>query len=442
MNEGQPMPVGWGLDGAGQSTTDPLNVTQRGGSMTPLGGTREGSSYKGYGLSAMVNILSSCLSGATLITDPMHTKKPQGFEHGHFFLALDPRLFRDEGAFEEDVAAFCASLRASRPAEDGVPVLVAGDPQWEIAEKRSREGIPIGPGLRAKLRKVAADAGVAWTLDEPAAAEPYIFQSSKSRFSSNQFDFRGTHDDRDRSDSHGRDRLRRRPPLGQRGARVTTSLAGRSAGSAERARSAGVQAVSDRELVEGAEIFLSIVPPASAPGIAERFLPLIAEASRKPVFIDCNAIAPQTLQGIAEGFGAKDLPFLDGSIIGPPPKPDGSSPRLYVSGPAGPAPDRLGALGLDVRVVSDKLGDASALKMAYAGITKGLQGLGTGMVLGAWRNGVGERFCRAGGEPAAALRLADARVAADGPEGVSLGRRDGGGDQRRSCCREPAPPRC
>ena len=180
--------------------------------------------------------------------------------------------------------------------------------------------------------------------------------------------------------------------LVERGARVTTSLAGRSAGSAERARSAGVQAVSDRELVEGAEIFLSIVPPASAPGIAERFLPLIAEASRKPVFIDCNAIAPQTLQAIAEGFGAKDLPFLDGSIIGPPPKPDGSSPRLYVSGPAGPAPDRLRALGLDVRVVSDKLGDASALKMAYAGITKGLQGLGTGMVLGAWRNGVGEHF--------------------------------------------------
>ena len=181
MNEGQPMPVGWGLDGSGLSTTDPLDVTQRGGSMTPLGGTREGSSYKGYGLSAMVNILSSCLSGATLITDPMHTKKPQGFDIGHFFLALDPRLFRDEGAFEDDVAAFCASLRASKPAEDGVPVLVAGDPQWEIAEKRSREGIPIGPGLRAKLRKVAADAGVAWTLDEPvAAARPSLPEQQES----------------------------------------------------------------------------------------------------------------------------------------------------------------------------------------------------------------------------------------------------------------------
>ena len=180
MNESQPMPVGWGLDGAGQSTTDPLDVTQRGGFMTPLGGTREGSSYKGYGLSVMVNILSSCLSGATLITDPMHTKKPQGFDIGHFFLALDPRLFRDDGEFEDDVAAFCASLRASKPAEDGVPVLVAGDPQWEIAEKRSREGIPIGPGLRAKLRKVAADAGVAWMLDEPVAAEPELPEQQES----------------------------------------------------------------------------------------------------------------------------------------------------------------------------------------------------------------------------------------------------------------------
>lgn len=165
MNEGQPMPIGWGLDDEGQVTTDPLDVTRRGGFMTPLGGTREGSSHKGYGLSMMVNILSTCLSGATLITDPQHTKKPQGFDIGHFFLALDPRLFRADGAFEADVAKLCGALRGTRPADPGVPVQVAGDPQWAEAEKRRREGIPIGPGLRAKLRDVAERAGVAWRLD-------------------------------------------------------------------------------------------------------------------------------------------------------------------------------------------------------------------------------------------------------------------------------------
>lgn len=166
MNEDVPMPLGWGMDKEGRPTTDPYDVTRRGGFMSPLGGTPEGSSYKGYGLSAMVNILSSCLSGATLITDPMHTKKPQGFDIGHFYLALDPKLFRGEGEFEADVAAFCGALRATKPAQEGVPVMVAGDPQWQTAEKRRREGIPIGRGLRAKLRKVAEAANVEWLLGE------------------------------------------------------------------------------------------------------------------------------------------------------------------------------------------------------------------------------------------------------------------------------------
>jgi LDH2 family malate/lactate/ureidoglycolate dehydrogenase len=166
MNESQPMPVGWGYDSQGKVSTDPLDVTRRGGFMSPLGGTPEGSSYKGYGLAMMVNILSSCLTGATLITDPQHTKKPKGFDIGHFFLALDPKLFRGEGEFEADVAALCGALRATRPAVEGEPVMVAGDPQWKLAEKRMRDGIPIGPGLRAKLLAVAEAAGVEWLLDD------------------------------------------------------------------------------------------------------------------------------------------------------------------------------------------------------------------------------------------------------------------------------------
>ena len=59
---------------------------------------------QGYGLAVMVNILGSCLSGATLITDPMHTKKPQGNDIGHCFIAIDPDLFREPGEFEADVA--------------------------------------------------------------------------------------------------------------------------------------------------------------------------------------------------------------------------------------------------------------------------------------------------------------------------------------------------
>src|SRR5215218_6555235 len=67
--------------------TDPIEVS-KGGFMTPLGGTPEGSSHKGYGLGAMVNILSSALSGACMVTDPMHTKRPGTMDIGHFMLAM------------------------------------------------------------------------------------------------------------------------------------------------------------------------------------------------------------------------------------------------------------------------------------------------------------------------------------------------------------------
>lgn len=178
--------------------------------------------------------------------------------------------------------------------------------------------------------------------------------------------------------------------LNERGARVLTSLAGRSAASEKRAKAAGAILADDAGLIAEADMLLSIVPPAAAGATAERFLPLIEKAARKPVYIDCNAIAPQTLAEIAKLFAAKNLPFIDGSIIGAAPKPDGSSPRLYMSGPIKDEAETLKQLGIDTRVLSTTLGDASTLKMSYAGITKGFQALGASMALGAGRNGAAE----------------------------------------------------
>lgn len=178
--------------------------------------------------------------------------------------------------------------------------------------------------------------------------------------------------------------------LVERGARVVTSLDGRSAASAKRATAAGVTVTDDAKLIAEAEMFLSIVPPAAAAATAARFLPLIETAAKKPVYIDCNAIAPQTLAAIAKTFIAKGLPFLDASIIGAAPRADGSSPRLYMSGPIKGEAETLKQLGIDTRVLSAALGDASTIKMSYAGITKGFQALGASMALGAGRNGAQE----------------------------------------------------
>ena len=163
-NEGLPTPPGWVLGADGRPSDDPL-VVSKGGSLTSLGGSPEGSSYKGYGLAVMVNILAACLSGSTLITDPMHTKKPQGQDIGHFFMAIDPGLFREGDDFRADVTRFCNDLRATPPVDPAQPVMVAGDPQRANAAKRMAEGIPVGPGLLAQVRQLAQAAGAAWFLD-------------------------------------------------------------------------------------------------------------------------------------------------------------------------------------------------------------------------------------------------------------------------------------
>lgn len=180
--------------------------------------------------------------------------------------------------------------------------------------------------------------------------------------------------------------------LVERGARVVTSLANRSSASVERARAAGVQSLSDRDVIEEASVFLSIVPPVAAADTALRFLPYIAEKKGRCTFIDCNAVAPQTVQAMAVAYTERGLPFGDASIIGLAPRADGYSPRIYMSGTVASEAALLERHGLEVRVLSERLGEASALKMAYAGITKGFQAVAAAMILGAARSNASEAF--------------------------------------------------
>lgn len=162
-NEKLQTPTGWLVDKDGKPSTDPHEVS-KGGFMTPLGGTPEGSSHKGYGLGAMVNILSSALSGGLMVTDPTRNTRPGSIDIGHFFLAMDPAMFRDTADFKADVAAFCDTLRETRPADPAKPVQVAGDPERRIAAQRMKTGIPVGPNLLEKVREIALASGAPWII--------------------------------------------------------------------------------------------------------------------------------------------------------------------------------------------------------------------------------------------------------------------------------------
>jgi len=174
--------------------------------------------------------------------------------------------------------------------------------------------------------------------------------------------------------------------LTENGVTVLTSLSGRSAASAKRAEAAGMRAVDDAQLMQ-ADLFLSIVPPGDSRALAERFAPHFAAANRKPVFVDCNAVSPPTMRGTAEVIEAAGAAFVGAAIIGPPPKPGSANTRIYVSGPAANEVMRLNDHGLVVRLLEGPLTAASALKMSYAGITKGLTALGAAMMLAATREG-------------------------------------------------------
>jgi len=177
------------------------------------------------------------------------------------------------------------------------------------------------------------------------------------------------------------------------GARLTenkvkalTSLAGRSAASAARASAAGMAAVADAQLTE-ADFLLSIVPPGDALALAKRLAGVLAAANKKPVYVDCNAVSPKTVLAIADVVGATGCPFVGAGIIGPPPKPGSHNTKFYAAGPAAGLFAKFNDCGLIVRVLEGPLTAASALKMSYAGITKGFTALGAGMLLAATRGG-------------------------------------------------------
>ncbi|KAI0633639.1 6-phosphogluconate dehydrogenase C-terminal domain-like protein [Trametes polyzona] len=176
------------------------------------------------------------------------------------------------------------------------------------------------------------------------------------------------------------------------GVTVLTTLEGRSPSTIERARAAGMQDASLPEAAKRVDWVLSILPPSSALQLAEDFRKAYEQEGRGRAltFVDCNAVSPGTVKTIARVFQGSAVRFLDAGIVGGPPD-DTYSPAFYASADPADADllDKFVALGeLRIRVVPLRgegagIGDASALKMSYAGISKGFTGLVATMILAA-----------------------------------------------------------
>jgi len=176
--------------------------------------------------------------------------------------------------------------------------------------------------------------------------------------------------------------------LNAHGLRVVTP-AGRSAASEARALAAGMELVSEAEIGR-ADFLFAIVPPGQAVAAAEYWSTRVGSGSARPLYIDWNAVSPTTAGHIADIITAAGGRFADGGIIGLPPGKEGPGPLLFGSGEEAKALDRLEGFGIRFQRLDAAIGAASALKMSYAGITKGTIALGAVMLLAAQRAGCGD----------------------------------------------------
>ncbi|KAG2128033.1 6-phosphogluconate dehydrogenase C-terminal domain-like protein [Suillus bovinus] len=177
------------------------------------------------------------------------------------------------------------------------------------------------------------------------------------------------------------------------GCTVYTNLDGRSEATRKRAQDAGMIDLPLDELVLKSDWILSILPPRDAVSFAGKIQGVAAKhGSSLPspqTFVNCNAVNPETVKRIAALFAGTGIEFVDAGIIGGPPRGD-QNPTFYASAEDVKILDEFTALskyGLKVSPLKGKdagVGDASALKMSYAGITKGTTGLYATMVLAAY----------------------------------------------------------
>jgi len=175
------------------------------------------------------------------------------------------------------------------------------------------------------------------------------------------------------------------------GARVLWASEGRGDATRKRAEADGLEDVGTlARLTREAQVILSVCPPASAVDVATR----VAAHRFTGIYVDGNAIAPATTRKVGEVLTAAGARFVDGGIIGPPPRKPGVT-RLYLSGPgAADVATMLNGGFLQAIALEGPIGAASAIKMAYAGWNKTQQALLMAVRAYAMREGVDEALLR------------------------------------------------
>lgn len=160
---GKTLPLGWGIGAEGKEEQNPSALLQSiyagTSGLHPLGGgTEEFGGHKGYGISMMVEILTSILSLGT----PSHLVEKEEGQAGvcHFFAAIDPKIFGDPQAIQQHLSGYLEALRQSPKTFGQERIYIHGEKEREAYAVRILEGVPVTEGSWNEMRILAEDLGL------------------------------------------------------------------------------------------------------------------------------------------------------------------------------------------------------------------------------------------------------------------------------------------
>jgi ureidoglycolate dehydrogenase (NAD+) len=153
-SEGRGIPDGWGVDAAGEPTTDPRRVR----AVLPMAGP------KGYGLAFVVEVLAALLSGSRSGSEVRRMYDDFDAPHGvgHFLGAIDVARFVPLDGFTAGLADLAGRIGSVPPAAGFEEVLLPGEPEERAEARNRRDGVPLGEEVRRELAALGAAHGVAW----------------------------------------------------------------------------------------------------------------------------------------------------------------------------------------------------------------------------------------------------------------------------------------
>ncbi len=164
-----PIPEGWAVDIDGnpvtevaKATGDILSLGGITGGILPLGGTPLLGSYKGFGLTVVVDILCSTLSGGLSSPERESGPSTRG-KANHFFGALRIDGFMPADEFKERMDAMIKAYHKLPKAPGVDRIYLAGEVEQET-ERQRRQGIPLHPSVLASLQKVAKELNIEYDL--------------------------------------------------------------------------------------------------------------------------------------------------------------------------------------------------------------------------------------------------------------------------------------